>query len=57
VTAYPCGVVPNVSNLNFSQSTPAIANGALVPLSATGELCLFTSNDVHLVVDINGVWS
>jgi hypothetical protein len=57
VTAYPCGVVPNVSNLNFRQSTPAIANGALVPLAADGSLCLFTSAAVHLIVDINGVWS
>ncbi|HEX4980397.1 MAG TPA: CAP domain-containing protein [Ilumatobacteraceae bacterium] len=56
VTAYPCGAVPTVSNLNFSQTTPAIANGALVRLSAAGELCLFTSNAVHLIVDINGVW-
>jgi hypothetical protein len=57
VTAYPCGALPNVSNLNFRQSTPAIANGALVPLSADGNLCLFTSAAVHLIVDINGVWS
>jgi hypothetical protein len=57
VTAYPCGVLPNVSNLNFRQSTPAIANGALVPLAADGSLCLFTSAAVHLIVDINGVWS
>ena len=57
VTVYPCGAVPNVSNLNFSASTPAIANGALVPLSTDGDVCLFTSNAVHLIVDINGVWS
>jgi hypothetical protein len=57
VTVYPCGNVPNVSNLNFSASTPAIANGALVPLTSDGAVCLFTSNAVHLIVDINGVWS
>ena len=57
VTAYPCGVLPDVSNLNFRQSTPAIANGALVPLAADGSLCLFTSAAVHLIVDINAVWS
>ena len=57
VTAYPCGAVPTVSNLNFSTSTPAIANGALVPLTANGQLCLVTSSAVHLIVDINGVWS
>ncbi len=57
VTVYPCGALPNVSNLNFSASTPAIANGALVPLSDNGDVCLFASNAVHLIVDINGVWS
>jgi hypothetical protein len=57
VTVYPCGAVPNVSNLNFNSSTPAIANGALVELSTDGDVCLFTSSAVHLIVDINGVWS
>jgi cysteine-rich secretory family protein len=57
VTAYPCGTVPNVSNLNTSASGLDIANGALVPLAADGSLCLYTSTAVHLLVDINGVWS
>jgi len=55
VTAYPCGVRPGVSNLN---TTPGAtnANGAMVKLSESGELCLYARRDVHLLVDINGVW-
>ena len=28
----------------------------MVKLSPEGDLCLYTLNAVHLVVDINGVW-
>ena len=44
ITAYPCGARP-------------AANGAMVQLSGSGELCVYTLRDVHLIVDINGVWS
>ncbi|MGH9133780.1 MAG: CAP domain-containing protein [Ilumatobacteraceae bacterium] len=57
VSAYPCGNRPDVSNLNTNPATPAIANGALVPLDQAGDLCLYASSAVHLIVDINGVWS
>jgi hypothetical protein len=57
VTAYPCGAMPGVSNLNTNPGTPAIANGAMVKLDGEGALCLFTDHTVHLIVDINGVWS
>ena len=30
---------------------------AFLDLSDNGDVCLFTSNAVHLIVDINGVWS
>jgi hypothetical protein len=57
VTAFPCGTMPGVSNLNTNPGTPAIANGAMVKLDGEGALCLFTDHTVHLIVDINGVWS
>jgi hypothetical protein len=57
VTAYPCGAVPGVSNLNTDPWTPAIANGAMVKLDADGSLCLYTDHAVHVIVDINGMWS
>ena len=56
ITAYPCGARPNTSNLNV-QPGETVANGAMVKLSAAGELCIFALRDVHLIVDINGVWS
>jgi hypothetical protein len=58
VTAYPCaGAIPNVSNLNTSPARPAIANGSLVPLGSGGRICLYADHPVHLIVDINGVWT
>ena len=56
LTAYPCGGRPDTSNLNVLPYQTA-ANGAMVKLSAAGELCLYALRDVHLIVDINGVWS
>lgn len=57
VTVFPCGRRPEVSNLNVGPSRPAIANGAMVGLSAKGELCIFSMHPTHLVIDISGVWS
>jgi hypothetical protein len=45
--------VPTVSTVNFMWS-PA-GNQAVVPLSKGG-LCLFSSVDTHVVVDVNGVF-
>ena len=56
VTAFPCGSVPTTSTVNFD-GPAAVANGAHIPLSAAGELCVFASNDVHVIVDVNGWWS
>ena len=56
ITAYPCGNRPLASNLNITPDQQVTANGAMVMLSPEGDLCLYTLNAVHLVVDINGVW-
>ena len=56
ITAYPCGSLPLASNLNISPWQQVTANGAMVKLSNEGDLCLYSSSDVHLVLDINGVW-
>ncbi len=56
VTAFPCGSgVPEVSNLNHTTGG-AIANLALVKLSATGELCLRTYTTTHVIVDLLGTF-
>jgi hypothetical protein len=56
VTAYPCGARPDSSNVNVAPHQSVTANGAMIKLSSEGELCLYSLNAVHLVVDINGVW-
>ncbi|MCU1395095.1 MAG: hypothetical protein JWM34_3523 [Ilumatobacteraceae bacterium] len=56
VTAWPCGQQPATSTVNFGIGN-AVANGAQMPLSATGQLCIYASSTVHVIVDINGWWS
>jgi len=55
LTAYPCGSSPSTSNVNFG-ANQAVANGAMVSLSASGALCVYTSESVHAVLDVNGWW-
>lgn len=57
VTAFPCGPLPEVSTLNVDPSAAAVANGAMVDLSASGKLCLYANVTTHVLLDINGSWS
>ncbi|MFK7919020.1 MAG: hypothetical protein AB8G14_13165 [Ilumatobacter sp.] len=53
VTLFPCGVAqPETSSLNYVEGS-VVANSAVVALSATGTLCIFTLRDVDLVLDVN----
>lgn len=55
VTAYAGGGTrPNASNLNTSAVDETIANLAIVPVSATGTISLFTETGAHLIVDVVG---
>jgi len=56
LVAVPCGQPSDVSNLNFSSETGAVANGANVQLDAAGAICVTTSAPTHVLVDITGVW-
>ena len=56
LTAWPCGDRPATSTVNFTAGLP-IANGAQMPLSANGQICVYVSNSAHVIVDINGWWS
>jgi hypothetical protein len=56
LTAWPCGPRPATSSLNYVAET-ASANGAQLPLSASGQLCVYASSDVDVIVDVNGWWS
>jgi len=56
VTVYPCGIDPPLaSNLNFSpgQSVP---NAVLTKIGTNGDVCVFTSQPTHLVVDVNAAF-
>ncbi|MEI6496569.1 MAG: hypothetical protein WCO88_07840, partial [Actinomycetota bacterium] len=54
VTAYPCGsAVPGVSSVNFVAGQ-TVANAAVVPVSGSGQVCLYSNVLTHLVVDIDG---
>jgi hypothetical protein len=52
-TVYPCGTVPNASNLNVAAGQ-TVANGAMAMLSATGTVCIYTDVQAHYLVDVNG---
>jgi hypothetical protein len=56
LTVYPCGVRPNTSNVNIVAAQFVTANGAMVKLSTDGDLCVYSKHDVHVIIDINGVW-
>lgn len=53
-TVWPCGApMPEASNVNFGRGGTA-ANGVIAPIGADGSVCVFTSADAHLIVDIAG---
>ncbi len=53
-TVWPCGTpMPDASNVNFGKGGTA-ANGVIAPVGADGSVCIFTSADAHLIVDIAG---
>lgn len=55
ITAYPCGSLPLAANVNFTPGAD-VANGAQVLLDGHGALCLYSSTNVHVVMDVNGAW-
>jgi hypothetical protein len=54
VTVYPSGQpIPTASNLNFTAGA-VVPNLVTVRVGADGQICLYTSTNAHLVVDIAG---
>jgi hypothetical protein len=53
LTLWGSGGMPYVSTLNSLDGT-VVANAALVPAGANGEVTAFTTNLSHLLLDING---
>jgi len=53
-TAWPCGETrPTASNLNFDTGA-TVPNAVLAKVGAGGNVCLFTSQPIHFVVDVTG---
>ena len=53
VTAYPCTATPPfVSNVNFVAGQ-TVAEAVTVAVSASSQICVFTSAPMHVVVDLN----
>ena len=53
VTAFPCGVAPLASNLNFAGGQ-TVPNAVIAPVSASGDVCFYSSVPTHLLSDVNG---
>jgi hypothetical protein len=53
VTVYPCGSLPDTSNLNFRVGV-SVPNAVIAPVSASGDVCLYANTNTHLIVDISG---
>jgi alpha-tubulin suppressor-like RCC1 family protein len=53
-TLYPCGPLPNASNVNYASAGLVVANNAVVKLSPTGSVCIYTLAESDYVLDITG---
>ncbi len=54
VSAYPCGTAwPGTSTVNFAPGQ-TVAGGAIVPAGADRKVCVRTSTDAHIIVDLMG---
>jgi hypothetical protein len=52
-SVYPCGSLPNVSNLNFGTGD-TVANAVVAPVSSAGEVCVFVYGSADVLVDVSG---
>ena len=56
-TVWPCGTTrPEASNVNFRRGG-TVANGVVAPIGPDGSVCVYTSVDAHLIVDVAGWFS
>jgi hypothetical protein len=53
ITVWPCGERPLASNLNYVAGD-IIPNGVIAPVSANGEVCLYSLAETHVIVDLAG---
>ena len=53
-TIYPCGSTrPTASSINFTPGI-TVANAIITKVGTNGEVCIYTSQRTHLIVDVNG---
>ena len=55
LTAYPCGERPVAANVNFTPGEN-VANAAQLTLDTDGAVCLWSSTNAHVIIDVNGAW-
>ncbi len=53
ITMYPCGDRPYASSLN-TWPGHAIANLVITDLADTGEVCVYSSTDTEIIIDVHG---
>ena len=56
VTVWGCGAQPDVESITYP-ANKVMANGVQVKLSAGGAICVRTTTDTHLVIDVTGWWN
>jgi hypothetical protein len=58
LSVFPCDrPKPVVSNLNFDPAVPAVANLVTVRVPDSGQICIYASASVQVVVDVQGYFS
>ncbi len=55
VTLWGCGTEPQIQSVNFAGGR-TVATGIQVQLSNAGELCVRSTANTHLVIDVTGWW-
>jgi hypothetical protein len=53
VTVFPCGALPDASNLNFVEGQ-TVPNAVIAPVSTTGTICFYLYGTAHLIADVSG---
>ena len=55
-TVWPCGspMPPDASHVNFISAGAVEPNSVLVPVDSTGDICIWTYEASHVLVDVNG---
>ncbi|MEX2627636.1 MAG: hypothetical protein WD225_12185, partial [Ilumatobacteraceae bacterium] len=58
LTVWPCGAErPEASNVNYLSAGAVEPNSVLVRLDETGQVCVYTEDDAHVLVDVAGWFS